>query len=194
MPFSKKIQLNLETVTYHLPIPATNATAPLNLNIMLLAFQPHRHSATKISNCKMKNKIFNTSAAPTLIPRLIVGLVFLSEGLQKFITPETVGAGRFAKIGFAEPVFWANFTGEFEIICGTVLLFGLFTRLAAIPLLVVMCAAFIKTKIPILIDKGFWAMAHEYRTDFAMTLLLLFLLYFGGGNFSLDKKYFDSEP
>lgn len=142
----------------------------------------------------MKNKIFNTSSIPTLIPRLIVGFVFLSEGLQKFITPDTVGAGRFEKIGFPEPVFWANFTGTFEIICGTLLLLGLFTRLAAIPLLIVMCVAFIKTKIPIFLEKGFWSMAHEYRTDFAMTLLLLFLLYFGGGNLSLDKKYFGSEP
>ncbi|MGH2565353.1 MAG: DoxX family protein [Ginsengibacter sp.] len=142
----------------------------------------------------MKNKFFHTSSVPTLIPRLIVGLIFLSEGLQKFITPETVGTGRFEKIGFTEPAFWANFAGTFEIICGTLLLFGLFTRLAVIPLLIVMCVAFIKTKIPILIDKGFWAMAHEYRTDFAMTLLLVCLLYFGGGNFSLDKRYFSSEP
>lgn len=141
----------------------------------------------------MKNNILTTSSTPTLIPRLIVGFIFLSEGLQKFITPETVGSGRFEKIGFAEPVFWANFTGVFEIICGAFLLFGLFTRLAAIPLLTVMCVAFIKTKIPILADKGFWVMAHEYRTDFAMTLLLLFLLYSGGGNSSLDKKYFSNE-
>lgn len=138
----------------------------------------------------MKNKILHTSSAPTIIPRLIVGLIFLSEGLQKFITPEIVGGGRFEKIGFSHPVFWANFTGTFEIICGILLLFGLFTRLATLPLLIVMCVAFIKTKIPILIDKGFGAMAHEYRTDFAMTLLLLFLLYLGGGNFSLDKKFF----
>jgi uncharacterized membrane protein YphA (DoxX/SURF4 family) len=135
----------------------------------------------------MKNKIFNTSSAPTLIPRLIIGLIFLSEGLQKFITPETVGAGRFEKIGFESPIFWANFTASFEIVCGIFLLIGLCTRLAAIPLLIIMFVAFIKTKIPILTDKGFWIMAHEYRTDFAMTLLLLFLLYFGGGKYSVDK-------
>lgn len=142
----------------------------------------------------MKNKILNTSPVPTFTARLIVGLVFLSEGLQKFITPSTVGAGRFANIGFQHPEFWANFTGSFEIICSIFLLLGLFTRLAAIPLLVVMGVAFIKTKFPILINKGLWAMAHEYRTDFAMTMLVLFLLYFGGGNFSLDKKYFGNEP
>lgn len=142
----------------------------------------------------MKNKIFNTSSAPTLIPRLIVGLVFLSEGIQKFITPDTVGAGRFAKIGFEYPEFWALFVGAFEIACGILLLYGLFTRLASIPLLIIMIVAFITTKYPVLIEKGFFSMAHDYRTDFAMTLLLLFLLIYGGGNFSLDKKFLHHDP
>jgi len=48
--------------------------------------------------------------------------------------------------------------------------------------------AFVTTKYPILIDKGFWAMAHEYRTDFAMTLLLIYLLIYGAGNWSVDSK------
>ncbi|MEO6135140.1 MAG: DoxX family protein [Ginsengibacter sp.] len=96
----------------------------------------------------MKNKIFKTSSTPTLIPRLIVGLIFLSEGFQKFISPAAVGAGRFAKIGFTQPEFWADFTGSFEIACGTLLLIGLLTRLALIPLFIVMCVAFIKTKFP----------------------------------------------
>jgi putative oxidoreductase len=139
----------------------------------------------------MKNKIIKTSKTPAFIPRLIVGLIFLSEGLQKFINPDAVGAGRFAKIGFSDPVFWANFTACFEIVCRVFLLFGLFTRLAAIPLLIVMITAFITTKIPILTDKGFWSFAHEYRTDFAMTMLLIFLLYFGGGSLSLDKEIYD---
>jgi uncharacterized membrane protein YphA (DoxX/SURF4 family) len=125
-----------------------------------------------------------------IIPRLIVAVVFLSEGLQKFIFPKIVGTGRFAKIGFQHPGFWANFTGTFEIICGILLLIGLFTRLASIPLLIVMGVAFITTKIPLLMDKGFWAMAHDYRTDFAMTLLLLYLLYFGAGEYSLDNKLY----
>jgi len=141
----------------------------------------------------MKNSILYTQSTPAIIPRLIVGLVFLSEGIQKFIYPELVGTGRFIKIGFSNPEFWANFTGAFEIICGLLILLGLLTRLASIPLLIIMLVALVKTKIPILMDKGFWSMAHEYRTDFAMTLLLIFLLCYGGGRFSLDRKYFSSE-
>ena len=141
----------------------------------------------------MKNSILYTQSTPAIIPRLIVGLVFLSEGIQKFIYPESVGTGRFIKIGFSNPEFWANFTGAFEIICGLLILLGLLTRLASIPLLIIMLVALVKTKIPILMDKGFWSMAHEYRTDFAMTLLLIFLLCYGGGRFSLDRKYFSNE-
>lgn len=123
-----------------------------------------------------------------LLCRLAVGLIFLSEGLQKYITPDITGAGRFAKIGFSNPSFWAYFTGGFEIICGILILIGLLARIAAVPLLIIMIVAFITTKIPTLMDKGFWAFAHAYRTDFAMTLLLIFLLIYGGGNNSIDKK------
>lgn len=129
----------------------------------------------------------------SLIPRLIVGLVFLSEGIQKFLFPETVGAARFEKIGFPDPNFWASFTGTFEIACGSLLLIGLVTRLAAIPLLLIMATAFVTTKLPVLTEKGFWALAHEYRTDFAMTLLLIFLLIYGSGKSSADEKIARAE-
>lgn len=127
-----------------------------------------------------------TGNVPALLCRLAVGLIFLSEGLQKYLFPETLGTGRFAKIGFSDPGFWAYFTGTFEIVCGILILIGLFTRLAAIPLLIIMIVSFITTKYPELIEKGFWFMAHDYRTDFAMTLLLIYLIIYGGGKKSID--------
>lgn len=133
-------------------------------------------------------RILKTSNIPILLCRLAVGLIFLSEGLQKFILPEAVGTGRFAKIGFLNPSFWAYLTGSFEIVCGILIVLGFLTRLASIPLLLIMLIAFITTKIPILTNKGFWAFAHEYRTDFAMTLLLIFLFIYGGGRKSFDRK------
>ena len=135
-------------------------------------------------------RILQTSNIPTLISRLVVGLVFLSEGIQKFILPDVVGTGRFTKIGFSHPGFWANFTASFEIVCGFLILIGFLTRLAATPLLIIMITAFVTTKYPVLVEKGFWTMAHEYRTDFAMTMLLIFLLIYGGGDKSLDQKVF----
>jgi len=115
-------------------------------------------------------------------------LVFLSEGIQKFLFPELVGAGRFEKIGFANPEFLASFVASFEIVCGTLMLIGFSVRIAVIPLFIIMMTAIATTKIPILVEKGFWSMAHEARTDFAMTILLIHLLIFGGGRWSFDSK------
>lgn len=139
----------------------------------------------------MKNQFFkklvNTvNDNRSLIPRIIVGLVFLSEGIQKFLYPEIVGVGRFEKIGFENPEFWAYLVAGFEVVGGLLILVGLLTRLAAIPLLTIMATALISTKIPILLNEGFWFMAHAARTDFAMTMLLIFLLIYGAGKWSVD--------
>jgi uncharacterized membrane protein YphA (DoxX/SURF4 family) len=123
-----------------------------------------------------------------ILVRLIVGLVFLTEGIQKYVFPDLLGTGRFLTIGFSNPAFWAYFTGTFEIICGTLVILGLITRIASIPLIIIMITAFITTKIPILVHKGVWPWAHEYRIDFAMTLLLIYLVIYGAGQWSFDSK------
>jgi len=141
------------------------------------------------SNNQIYKKLINTvNDHRSLIPRIIVGLVFLSEGIQKFLYPEIVGVGRFEKIGFENPEFWAYFVASFEVVCGALLLVGFLTRLAAIPLLTIMATALVSTKIPILLNEGFWVMAHAARTDFAMTMLLIFLLIYGAGKGSVDER------
>jgi putative oxidoreductase len=136
----------------------------------------------------LKSNLFLSSQTRAFILiRLIVGLVFLSEGIQKFLFPELVGAGRFEKIGYENPEFLALFVAMFEIICGSLILIGFLTRLVSIPLLIIMITALISTKIPILLNKGFWQMAHEYRTDFALTMLLTFLIIYGAGKWSVDS-------
>lgn len=142
----------------------------------------------------------NAPAAVILI-RLIVGGVFLSEGIQKFLYASENGAGRFAKIGIPAPDVMGPFVGVVEIVCGTLILLGLLTRLAAIPLIIDMLVAILSTKIPILLGHGFWGfslrnlpyygfwgMAHESRTDFSMLLGSIFLLIVGAGGWSLDRK------
>ena len=121
-----------------------------------------------------------------LIIRILVGCVFVSEGIQKFLFPESVGSGRFLKIGIPFPEFTANFVGTVEIACGLLVLMGLLTKLAVIPLIVIMLTAIATTKIPIFMESGFWKMAHDSRTDFAMLLSCLFLLINGAGKPSLD--------
>ena len=124
----------------------------------------------------------------TILIRLIVGLIFLTEGIQKYLFPELLGTGRFLKIGFSNPSFWAYFTGTFEIICGILIVLGLLVRLASIPPFIIMVVAFFTTKWPILMNKGFWQFAHEYRTDFAMTLLLIYLFLYGAGKWSNSAR------
>jgi putative oxidoreductase len=106
----------------------------------------------------------------------MVGLVFLSEGIQKFLFADTLGGGRFTKIGFPWPELTATLVGSFEIVCGLLLFAGIRSRLACLPLLVIISGAILTTKVPLLFSQGFWAMAHESRTDFCMVLGLCFIL------------------
>jgi putative oxidoreductase len=141
----------------------------------------------------------STAPRSVLLIRIMVGWVFLEEGIQKFLFPAFAGAGRFARIGIPAPETMGAFVGGVEIICGILLLAGLLTRLAATPLLIDICVAIISTKIPILLQHdlgpfhlaklnryGFWSMASESRTDFCMLLGLIFLLMVGAGPWSVD--------
>lgn len=136
----------------------------------------------------MFKQILKTDNFQTIILiRLMVGAVFLSEGMQKFLFPATRGAGRFEKIGLPSPEFLGNFVGFFEILCGILILAGLLTRLASIPLIIIMLVAFATTKAEVLANDGFWEMLHGSRTDWAMILGSIFLLIRGGGKWSVDK-------
>jgi len=116
----------------------------------------------------------------------MVGAVFLSEGIQKFLYPEVRGVGRFIKIGLPAPEFFGYFVPSFEIVCGVLILIGLLTRLVSIPIIIIMLVAIVSTKIPILLNDGFWELAHAARTDWSMLLGSIFLLFVGSGKFSID--------
>jgi putative oxidoreductase len=138
---------------------------------------------------KMFEKIIQTDhSKTTIIIRLIVGAVFLSEGIQKFLFPAIRGAGRFEKIGLPSPEFLGSFVGTFEILCGVLILIGLVTRLASIPLIIIMLVAFATTKAEVLANDGFWELLHGSRTDWSMLLGSIFLLIRGGGYWSIDHN------
>ena len=125
----------------------------------------------------MLKKLLQTDRSfTTLIIRLMVGGVFLSEGIQKFLFPAIRGAGRFEKIGLPSPDFLGSFVGTFEILSGAFILLGLFTRLAALPTLIIMMVAIYSTKIDILVSQGIWEMLHAARTDWSMLLGSIFLI------------------
>jgi putative oxidoreductase len=141
-----------------------------------------------------------SASSAIILIRLSVGAVFLSEGIQKFLFPADVGAGRFVRIGIPAPEIMGPLVGVAEMVCGALILLGLFTRLAALPIIGIMLVALLTTKIPILLGQdvgpfqvrtlqryGFWSMAHESRTDLAMLMGSLFLAWVGGGRWSLDE-------
>jgi putative oxidoreductase len=137
----------------------------------------------------MLQQLINTdNSKTTILVRLIIGVVFLSEGIQKFLFPETLGTGRFAKIGLPFPEYLGNFVGFFETLCAVLILIGLFTRLASIPIIIIMLVAISTTKAEILKNDGLWKMLHESRTDWSMLLGGFFLLIEGAGKWSFDKK------
>ncbi|MCC5945885.1 MAG: DoxX family protein [Bernardetiaceae bacterium] len=138
----------------------------------------------------LKKIIYTDNAKTTIIIRLIVGVVFLSEGIQKFLLPAVRGAGRFEKIGLPSPEFLGSFVGFFEIACGALILLGLFTRLASLPLIAIMIVAFATTKSAVYVEQGFGELLHGSRTDWSMLLASIFLLIKGGGYWSFDNKWF----
>ena len=145
--------------------------------------------------------LFGTRAPGwSILVRFLVGLVvFFPEGIQKLTFPDILGAGRFANIGIPYPELMGPFVGTLEIVCGALIILGLFTRLASIPLIVTMIVAILSTKVPIMLGHdlwmfhlpklqryGFWSMMHEARADFDMLLGSVYLLIEGGGVWSLD--------
>lgn len=137
----------------------------------------------------------------TILIRFLVGIVFVSEGIQKFLYAEYLGAGRFANIGIPFPEILGPFVGVVEIVCGAMILAGIYTRLAAIPLIITMLVALFTTKIPILLgaefmgfalrplrNYGLLSMLHESRNDLSMLIGSVFLLIKGGGAWSIDRK------
>jgi putative oxidoreductase len=152
-----------------------------------------------IGSPSLFRRILGTRAPSEVwLVRLAIAIVFVSEGIQKFVYPAALGAGRFAKIGIPAPEVMGPLIGIVEIGCGVLVLFGLFTRLAALLLLADMTVAILSTKLPILIGHGYWrfatpsgkaglwSMLHEARTDLSMWLGCLFLVLVGAGTRSVD--------
>ena len=128
------------------------------------------------------------SASSIVLVRLAVGLIFATQGFLKYADPN-LGVNRFTRIGFPAPLFTAHFVGAFEMVCGLLLLLGLWTRVLAIPLLIVISTAIATTKLPELYrpNQGFWYMVSDARTDFSMFCCLLFLIISGPGVWSVDS-------
>jgi uncharacterized membrane protein YphA (DoxX/SURF4 family) len=147
---------------------------------------------------------FSSSTRAIVLIRFYVGLIFVGEGLLKFIRPEALGPGRFDRIGIPAATFFADFDGVLEIGCGLLIMVGLFTRLATLPMIADMIGALVLTKVPLLWggaalypkESGVWDFFHEGRLEVAMLCGSLYLLIVGAGAFSVDawRNRAESEP
>src|SRR3974377_2422265 len=95
----------------------------------------------------MNRLLVTTAPSATILVRFLAGAGFLSERIQKVVFPAEQGIGRFIKIGIPAPQFFAPFVGVVEIVCGALLIVGLVTRLASIPLLIDILVAIATTKL-----------------------------------------------
>lgn len=139
---------------------------------------------------KYWNKIITTkNEKELLLLRFLVGYVFIMEGIQKFVFAEELGVGRFLKIGIPYADIMAPFVGGCEIIFGLLVLLGLLTRIAVIPLIITMLVAIVSTKIPVLIDDGILTFSHKARNDLSMLFCCIYLLIKGSGSISFDFKF-----
>ena len=119
--------------------------------------------------------------SPT-IARLTVGLVFFRSGWGKLNDLQKV-TDYFSVIGLPAAAFQARVASTAEFVCGTLLLVGLATRFAAVPLIIVMCVA-IRTALWDQVD-GIASLVG--LTEFAYIALLVWLATDGPGPLSLDR-------
>ncbi|MDD4868684.1 MAG: DoxX family protein [Mycobacterium sp.] len=144
----------------------------------------------------MSRLLATRAPAAVALIRLYVGLVFACEGMLKFLRPATLGTGRFHKAGIPAPALFATLDGVFETACGILILVGLLTRVAAVPMIVDMLGALLITKAPIVpghaalfhAERGWWDFLHESRLDLAQLCGSVFLLVVGAGTLSLDAR------
>lgn len=142
---------------------------------------------------------------PMILVRMIVGLVFLTEGILKFVLPGELGAGRFAHIGLPYPHQLGPLVGGVEILAGGAVMLNFYAGDAAVPLLAVILTALVTTKVPILLGHslgrfepaklghyGLLSFLHEARTDLCMLFGCVAILVDSGLRLGRKKRRLQS--
>ena len=135
------------------------------------------------------HRLVNTVSArlqwlPPTVARLTIGWVFLQTGWGKLHSlPKVVGF--FTELGIPAPQIQAPLAATAEFVCGALILIGLFTRVATLPLIVTMTVALLTAK---------KADIHELSDLFGMgeylyIVILLWLGAYGAGPISLDRLF-----
>lgn len=129
-----------------------------------------------------------------LLIRIIIGLLMAFYGYEKLIHFETMAASDF----WAKNVNFLGFTGKVplaltifaELFCSILLIIGLLSRLALIPLLI--CMGFIIVAIMQFSVLNSGDNGYEFNTAFVYFIIYLALFFTGSGKYSLDNKFLKS--
>ncbi len=116
--------------------------------------------------------------------RMIVGLVFVLHGAQKIFIYHYAGVvGVFHQMGIPAPAVSAAFAMAAEFVGGLLLLSGLYTRLAAIPVAFTMLVAITQVHL----HAGFFAQGGGFEYPLTLLVANVALVIGGGGTFALDN-------
>ena len=119
---------------------------------------------------------------PPLLARLVVGVVFTTSGWGKVHNLEKVTAF-FTELHIPAPAFQATFVSFVELVGGSLLIVGLGSRLAAIPLIVSMVVAIVTAK-----ADDVHGVADLFGTvELTYVALMVWIVIAGPGRFSLDR-------
>ncbi len=121
---------------------------------------------------------------PPLVARITLGWTFLETGWGKLHSIPRV-VGYFTDLGIPAPEFQARLVATTEFVCGALLLVGLLTRLASIPLIITMVVAILTAKKE---DIGGFSDLFGVM-EYLYIALLLWLGAYGAGTLSLDRVF-----
>lgn len=118
---------------------------------------------------------------PGFLSRLTLGFIFVQTGWGKLQNLDKV-TQFFAQLGIPAPALQAPFVAGVELVCGALVLVGLFTRLAAVPLICTMAVAILTAK-----RESLSAVSDFFSlSEYLLIVLLVWLVVKGAGAVSLD--------
>jgi len=119
---------------------------------------------------------------PPTLTRLVIGWVFLQSGWGKLHSLEKVTAF-FTQLGIPAPEFQAKLVACTELVCGALILVGLATRIATIPLMITMAVALMTA-----LKSDIHGLSDLFGvSEFLYIALLAWLGVYGAGPLSLDR-------
>lgn len=125
-----------------------------------------------------------------LVLRLGLGAIFIAHGLQKafgmFAGPGLKGFSEMLSgMGFTPALFWASVAAYTELICGLLLVIGLFTRPAAALLLILILVAIYKVHL----SKGLFLSQGGFEYVLLIACVCIGLIILGTGKFGITDKF-----